>query len=151
AGTSRLRSRYRLEPSLAAGRERPHVAIPRETDHVHLAGGSRTRAFGDAPGAGILRKNSRDRVRATQNIARVVANATRRFGREALDPGGGVEGVAALTLERQPHASGRLFAAEPPSANAVLGRRRFDHEVHQAAAPDHRFVFLAPYPDIASG
>jgi hypothetical protein len=31
----------RLEPSRAACGERPHVAIPRETDHFHLAGGSR--------------------------------------------------------------------------------------------------------------
>jgi hypothetical protein len=31
----------RLEPSRAACRERPHVAIPRGTDHFHLAGGSR--------------------------------------------------------------------------------------------------------------
>src|SRR5262245_55552157 len=30
---------YRLEPSLTAGRERPQVAIPRETDHFHLANG----------------------------------------------------------------------------------------------------------------
>src|SRR5436190_8369841 len=36
----------------AACRERPLPAIPRETDHVHLTGGSRARAFGDTPRAG---------------------------------------------------------------------------------------------------
>ena len=102
-----------LEPSRAACRERPHVAIPRETDHFRVAGSSRTRPFGDAPRAGVLRKNGRDRVRQPQNVARVVANATRRFGREPLAPGGGVEGVAELTLECQRDASGRLFASEP--------------------------------------
>ena len=79
----------RLELSRAACRERPHVAIPRETDHVHLAGGSRARPFGDAPRAGVLRKNGRDRVRQPRNVARVVANAARRFGRETLAPDGG--------------------------------------------------------------
>ena len=69
-GFQRLRARLyrprlfrgcRLEPSRAACRGRPHVAIPRETDHFHLAGGSRARPFGDAPRAGVLRKNGRDR------------------------------------------------------------------------------------------
>src|SRR3989475_13335699 len=124
----------RLEPSRAACRERPHVAIPRETDHVHLTGGSRARPFGHAPRAGVLRKNGRDRVRQPQNVARVVTDATRRFGRETLAPDGGVERVAELTLECQRDASGRLFAPEPSSANPVLGCRGFDNEVHQAAA-----------------
>ena len=53
----RLGRGCRLEPRRGAGRERPHVAIPRETDHVHLADGSRARPFGDAPRAGVLRKN----------------------------------------------------------------------------------------------
>ena len=133
----------RLELSRAACRERPHVAIPRETDHFHLAVGSRARPFGDAPRAGVLRKNGRDRVRQPQNVARVVANATRRFGRETLAPDGGVERVAELTLEGQGGASGRLFAPERPSANPVLGCSGFDNEVHQAAAPDQCSVFLA--------
>ena len=106
---------------LAACAQRPHVAIPRETDHFHLAGGSRARPFGDAPRAGVLRKNGRDRVRQPQNVARVVANATRRFGRETLAPDGGVERVAELTLECQRDASGRLFAPEPSSANPCSG------------------------------
>src|SRR5262245_37261855 len=109
----------RRKPSHAARRERPHPAIPRETDHVHLAGGSRAPPFGDAPRAGVLRKNGRDGVRPAQNVARVVANATCRFGGETLAPGGGVERVAELTLECQRHASGRLFAPEPSSANPV--------------------------------
>ena len=37
--------------------ERPHVAIERTTDHIHLAGGSHTEPFGDTPRAGILRQN----------------------------------------------------------------------------------------------
>ena len=80
---------YRLELSLAAGRERPHIAIKRATGHFHLAGGSRTEPLGDAPRAGVLRKNGRDRVRQPQNVAGVVANATRRFGRETPAPDGG--------------------------------------------------------------
>ena len=134
----------RQEPSRAACRERPHVAIPREIDHVHLAGGSRARPFGDAPRAGVLRKNGRDRVRQPQNVARVIANATRRFGRETLAPDGGVERVAKLTLECQRDASGRLFAPEPSSANPVLGCRGFDNEVHQAAAPANVIKGLPP-------
>jgi hypothetical protein len=47
----------RLEPSRAACRERPLVAIPREIDHFHLAGGARARPFGDAPRAGVLGKD----------------------------------------------------------------------------------------------
>src|SRR5438874_7669630 len=86
---------------IGAGRERPHPAIPRETDRFHLAGDSRAAPFGDAPRADVLRRNGRDRVRQTQNVARVVANATRRFGRESPAPGGGVERVAELTLEGQ--------------------------------------------------
>jgi hypothetical protein len=42
----------RLEPSRAACRERPPVAIPRETEHFQLAGGSHAEQFGDAPRAG---------------------------------------------------------------------------------------------------
>src|SRR2546422_4357617 len=141
--------RCRLEPSRAACRERPLVAIPREIDHFHLAGGSRARPFGDAPRAGVLRKDGRDRVRQPQNVARVVANATRRFGRETVAPDGGVERVAELSLERQRDASGRLFAPEPSSANPVLGCRGFDDEVHQAAAADQRSVFLAQDREIA--
>src|SRR6266851_4498027 len=133
----------RLGLSRAACREWPLVAIPRETDHFHLAGGARARPFGDEPRAGILRKNGRDRVRQPQNVARVVANATRRFGRETLAPDGGVERVAELTLEGQGDASGRLFRPEPSFAKPVLGYCGFDNELHQAAAPDQRSVFLA--------
>jgi hypothetical protein len=46
----------RLEAGLAAGRERPHIAIKRATGHFHLAGSSRAEPLGDAPRAGILRK-----------------------------------------------------------------------------------------------
>src|SRR5882724_7235984 len=138
-----------LERSRAACCERPHVAIPRETDHFHLAGGSRARPVGDAPRAGVLRKNGRDRVRQPQNVARVVATATRRFGRETLAPDGGIERIAELTLECQRDVSGRLFAPEPSSANPVLGCRGFDNEVHHAAAPDERSVFLAQDREIA--
>src|SRR5260370_29303834 len=106
----------RLEPRRAAWRERPHLAIPRETDHVHLAGGSRARAFGDAPGSGVQRKNGRDRVRPPQNVARVVANATRRFGRETLAPDGGVERVAELTLECQRDAGGGAIRRPRPDS-----------------------------------
>src|SRR5260370_23658877 len=105
----RLFRRCGGELSHAAGRERPHVAIPRETDHFHLTGGSRTRPFGDAPRAGVLRKNGRDRVRPPEDVAGVVANATRRFGRETLTPDGGIERVAELTLEGQRDAPGRLL------------------------------------------
>src|SRR5215470_15916843 len=87
----------RLEPSLSASRERPHVAIPRETGHFHFVGGSRACPLGDAPRAGVLRMNGRDRVRQPQNVARVAANATRRFGRETLAPDSRVERVAELT------------------------------------------------------
>ncbi len=145
----RLFRGYRLELSRAACRERPHLAIPRETDHFHLAGGSHAEPFGDAPRADVLRKNGRDRVRQPQNVAGVIANATRRFGRETLAPDGGVERVAELTLECQRDVSGRLFASEPSSANPVLGCRGFDNEVHQAAAPDQRSVFLAQDREIA--
>ena len=105
--------------------------------------------FGDSPRAGVLRKNGRDRVRPPQNVACVVANATRRFGRETLAPDGGVERVAEFSLERQRDAGGRLRAPEPSSANPVIGCRRFDNEVHQAAAPDQRSVFLAQDREIA--
>src|SRR5437762_13295578 len=86
----------RLEPSRAACRERPHIAIPRETEHFQLAGGPHAEPFGDAPRAGVLRENDRDRVRQPPNVARVVAHATHRFGRETLAPEGGVERVAEL-------------------------------------------------------
>src|SRR5205814_3025053 len=79
----------------------------------------------------------------------VVANAARRFGRETLAPGGGVECVAELTLECERDSRGRPFAPEPSSANPVLGCRGFDNEVHQAAAPDERSVFLAQDREIA--
>ena len=39
----------RLEPSLAAGRERPHVAIKNATEQFHLAIGSHAEPFGDTP------------------------------------------------------------------------------------------------------
>jgi hypothetical protein len=39
--------------------------------------------------------------------------------------------------------------AEPPSAYPVLGCGGFDNEVHQAAAPDQRSVFLAQDREIA--
>src|SRR6266849_5978157 len=113
------------EPEAAVGtrassaRERPQPAIPRETDHFHLAVEARAAPFGDAPRRGILWKNGRDRVRPPQNVARVVANATRRFGRETLAPDGGVERVAELTFECQRETRGRLFAPEPSSANPV--------------------------------
>src|SRR5882672_11475753 len=129
--------------------KRPHPAIPRETDRFHLAGDLRAAPFGDAPRAGVLRKNGRDRVRPPQNVARVVANATRRFGREPPAPDGGVERVAELTLEGQRDVSRRLFAPEPSSANPRLGCRGFDHHVHQAAAPDQRSVVLAHDREIA--
>src|SRR4030095_17124762 len=81
--------------------------------------------------------------------ARGAPSATRRSGRETRAPDGGVERVAELTLECQPHASGRLFAPEPSPANAVFGCRRFDHEGHQAAAPTQPVVFLAHDREIA--
>src|SRR5881409_1947242 len=93
--------------------------------------------------------NGRDRVRQPQNVARVVANATRRFGRETLAPDGRVECVAELTLECQRDASGRLFAPEPSSADPARGCRGFDNEVHHATAPDQRSVFLAQDREIA--
>src|SRR5437867_529757 len=139
----------RLEPSRTACRERPQVAIPRETEHFHLAGGSHAEPFGDAPRAGVLRKNRRDRIRQPQNVARVVANATHRFGRETVAPDGGVERVAELTLECKRDASGRLCPPEPSSANPALGCRGFDREVGQAAAPDQRSVFLAQDREVA--
>jgi hypothetical protein len=52
-----------LELSRAWGRERPHVAIPCETDHFDLVGSARAQPFGDAPRAGVLRLDGRDRVR----------------------------------------------------------------------------------------
>src|SRR5512132_1353801 len=103
-------------PTRVACRERPYPAVPRETDHFHLAGGSRARPFGDAPRAGVLRINGRDRVRQPQNVARVVADATRRFGRQTLAPDGGIERVAELTLECQLDVSGRAWEPEPSSA-----------------------------------
>src|SRR5437867_524309 len=139
----------RLELSRAACRERPLVAIPRETDHVHLADGSRAQPFGDAPRAGVLRKNGRDRVRQPQNVARVVANATRRLRRETLAPDGGVERVAELTLERQLDISGHPGEPEPSSADPVLGFLGFDHQFHQPVAPDQRAVSLAQDRQIA--
>src|SRR6267154_233682 len=140
---SRLFRGQRPEPSFATCRERPHVAIPRETDHFHLAVGARAEPFGDAPRAGVLRMNGRDHVRQPQNVARVVANATRRFGRETLAPDGGVKRVAEFALVCQRDASSRLWRPEPSFAKPVLGHSGFDNELHQAAAPDQRSVFLA--------
>src|SRR5439155_5623226 len=105
--------------------------------------------FGDAPRAGVLRLNRRDRIRQPQNVARVVANATHRFGRETLAPEGGVARVAELTLECQRDASGRLCAPEPTSANPVFGCPGFDSEIGQAAAPDQRSVVLAHDREVA--
>src|SRR5262245_41198514 len=93
-------------------------------------------------------RTSRD-VRQLENVARVVADAASRFAREALAPGGGVERVAELALERQRDAGGGLCASEPSSANLRLECRGFDSEVHQAAAPDQRSVFLAQDRKIA--
>src|SRR5262249_36925575 len=73
----------------------------------------------------------------------------RRFARETLAPGGGVERVAELALERQRDTSGGLGAPEPSSANPALGCRRFDNEVHQATAPDQCSIFLAQDGEIA--
>jgi len=56
-----------------------HVAIPRETDHVHLAGGSRARPFGDAPRAGVLRKNGQIAYGHRRTSRASSRNATRRF------------------------------------------------------------------------
>src|SRR4029450_2972243 len=100
-------------------------------------------SFGDAPRAGVLRKNGRDRVRPSQNVARGDTTPTRGFGRETLAPDGGVKRLAELTLEGQRGAGGRLFAREPSSANPVLRGRGFDNHVHDAAAADQRSVFLA--------
>src|ERR1700687_5924925 len=105
---------WRPGRSRAAGRERPLVAIPRETDHVHLAGGPRARPLGDAPRAGVRRENGRDRVRQSQDVARVVANAARRLGREPLAPDGGVERVAKLDLECQRDIGGGVFPPPTP-------------------------------------
>src|SRR5688572_7962261 len=127
------RRAYNSGGDLSEMRERPHVAIPCETDHFHLALGSRARPLGDAPRADVLRSNDRGRIRQPQNVARVVANAARRFGREPLAPGGGVERVAELTLERQRDVGGRPFAAEPSPANPLAGYRGFDHEGGQPA------------------
>src|SRR2546426_10637241 len=88
---------------------------------MHLAIGSRASPFGHAPRAGVRRKNGRDRVRQPQNVACVVANAPRRFARESLAPGGGLQRVAELRLVCQRDVSGRVFAPEPSSANPVLG------------------------------
>src|SRR5262245_25111090 len=93
--------------------------------------------------------NDRDRVREPENVARVVANATRRFGRETLAPDGGVERVAELTLQGQLDVGRRPRESEPSSTNPVLGCRGFDNELHQAAAPDQRSVFLAQDREIA--
>jgi hypothetical protein len=84
----------RPEPDPIAGRERPRIAIPRQTDHFHLAGHARAEPLGDAPRAGVLRRNGRDRVRQPQHVVGVVANQTSRLGRVTLAPGGGIEGVA---------------------------------------------------------
>src|SRR6185312_12279057 len=121
--SERLYREVRRELSRAARRERPDVAIPRETDDFHLTGGSPASPLGDAPRAGVLGQNGRDRVRQPENVARVVANATRRLGRETLAPDGGVERVAELTLECQSDAGGRLFTPEPAFASAVRGGR----------------------------
>src|SRR3989441_5376331 len=146
-------SRHPVDPELElsrdACRERPHVAIPRHTERFHLSGDSGARPFSDAPRAGVLRMNGRDRVRQPQNVARVVANALRCFGRETLAPDGGVERVAELTLEGQLDVGGRPCEPEPSSANTVLGFRGFDNHLHQAAASDPRSVRLAHDTEIA--
>src|SRR5205085_9488774 len=59
-------------------------------------------------------------------------------------------GVAELMLVCQRDSGGRSFASEPTSANAVLGRRGFDNELRQAAAPDQRAVFLAHDREMAA-
>jgi hypothetical protein len=51
---------------------------------VHLTISPRSRLFGDAPRPGVLRQNGRDRIRPPQYVARIVANALRRFGRKTL-------------------------------------------------------------------
>jgi len=82
-----------LELNRATCREGVHPAIRRETDHLHLTSGSRAIPLCDAPRAGVLRLNGRNHIRQPQNVARVVENATHRFGRENLAPDGGVERV----------------------------------------------------------
>jgi hypothetical protein len=129
-------------PDLAISRKRPHVAIPRETNHFHLAVRSRTRSFGDLARTGIRRQNSRDRIRQPKDIARVVANATRRFGRETLAPDGRIERVAELRLEGQRDHRGRGFAAELSLTHPVLRCRSLNSEICQTAAPDQCSVFL---------
>src|SRR5215471_1464170 len=130
-------------------RERPKVAIPRHTDDVHLTVSSRAQPFGDAPRPGVLRKNSRDRVRPSQYVARIVPNASRCFGRKTLTPDGGVEGVAKLALVSQRDPTRRFLPPKPASANPVFGCHGFDNEVHYAAAPDQGAVFLAQNREIA--
>src|SRR5215831_5517433 len=93
--------------------------------------------------------NGRDRVGQPQHVARIVANATRRFGRETLAPDGRVKRVAELALECQLDVGGRRWQLEPSSANPALVFRGFDNELHQAAAPDQRSVFLAQDGEIA--
>src|SRR5207248_11414886 len=58
---SNLSPRYRLEPGLSAGSERPQVAVPGEADHLHLPGAARARPLGDAPRADVSGMNDRDR------------------------------------------------------------------------------------------
>ena len=87
--------------------------------------------------------------RQQQNVARVVANATHCFGREALAPGGGVERVAEFALECQRDAGGGLGVPEPCSANPAVRCRGFDGQVRQAAAPDQHAVLLAQHREMA--
>src|SRR5262249_23767603 len=129
--------------------KRPPPPIPRATGHVHLAVGARSGPLGDPARARVLRKNGGDRVRPPQSVARVVANATRGFGREPLAPRGGVQRVAALALEGQRDAFGRSLPPGPSLTNPLLGLRTFDDQVHQAAAPDQRAVVLAHDREIA--
>ena len=90
------------------------------------------------------------RLRKTeQNVARIVANAMRRFRGEPLTPDGEVERVAKFTLECQRDVGRRLRVPEPSFAKSVFGGRGFDSEFRQAAAPDQHPVFLAQDGEIA--
>src|SRR6516225_5349423 len=116
---------------------------------MHFAISSRARPFGYAPRPHVPRQNSRDRVLPRQYVARIVANAARRFRRETPAPDVGVERIAELTFECQREPGGGVLAPEPSPANLVPGCRGLDNEVHQTTAPDQRSIFLAQDRKIA--
>src|SRR2546427_4243515 len=124
----------RLEPSRAACRERPHVAIPRETDHVHLTGGSRARPFGHAPSGRSAEEWPRSRTTAAERRAR---SHGRNAPLRSRNPGPSRRGRTCSRAHTRMSARRQrapVRAPEPSSANPVLGCRGFDNEVHQAAA-----------------